>query len=46
MAPEFYDTLVWHRSWTELLWRFLTDPGVTLESRVEREARFGLREGD
>lgn len=43
MAPEFYDTLVAHPSWAGLLWRFLTDPKVTLESRVERDTRFGLK---
>jgi sphingolipid 4-desaturase/C4-monooxygenase len=43
LAPEYYDSLVYHRSWTGLLWRFLTDPRVTLESRVERETRFGMR---
>ena len=36
MAPEFYDTLHSHRSWSALLWRFLTDPQVTLYSRVIR----------
>lgn len=42
LAPEFYDTLVYHDSWVKLLLRFLFDPNVTLESRVERETRFGL----
>jgi sphingolipid delta-4 desaturase len=36
-APEFYDNLYWHRSWSALLWRFLTDPGLSLYSRVIRE---------
>jgi sphingolipid delta-4 desaturase len=36
MAPEFYDTLYWHRSWTGLLIRFLTDPKLSLYSRVIR----------
>lgn len=43
MAPEFYDTLIYHSSWTKLLWRFLTDPDITLESRISRETRFGLK---
>ena len=36
-APEFYDTLYWHRSWPGLMWRFLTDPKLSLYSRVIRE---------
>lgn len=43
MAPEFYDTLYSHRSYTGLLWRFLTDPEVTLFSRVTREGRAAAR---
>ncbi len=43
MAPEFYNTLEYHTSWSKLLWRFLTDDNITLESRVERETRFGLK---
>ncbi|MCH8524403.1 MAG: fatty acid desaturase [Balneolales bacterium] len=43
MAPEYYNTLEYHTSWSKLLWRFLTDPNITLESRIERETRFGLR---
>jgi sphingolipid delta-4 desaturase len=39
MAPEFYDTLYWHRSWSKLLWRFLSDPQLSLYSRVIREGR-------
>lgn len=39
MAPEFYDGLYAHRSWTALLLRFLTDPSITLESRIVRQAR-------
>jgi sphingolipid delta-4 desaturase len=36
MAPELYEGLHWHRSWSALLWRFLTDPAITLYSRVIR----------
>ncbi len=36
MAPELYEPLHFHRSWSALLWRFLTDPGITLYSRVIR----------
>lgn len=36
LAPEFYDTLHWHRSWTALLLKFLFDPKMSLNSRVHR----------
>ena len=36
MAPEFYDGLVHHRSWTALLFRFLLDPSLSLYSRRVR----------
>jgi len=36
IAPEFYDGLYAHRSWTRLLFRFLFDRQLTLHSRVVR----------
>ncbi len=36
LAPEMYQPLHSHRSWSRLLWRFLTDPAVALTSRVVR----------
>lgn len=39
MAPEFYDTLYSHRSYTKLLFRFLFDPKLSLYSRVVRPDR-------
>ncbi|HEX8281153.1 MAG TPA: hypothetical protein VF551_07240, partial [Chthoniobacterales bacterium] len=36
MAPEFYDTLRYHTSWTRLLFEFLFDPRYDLFARVER----------
>jgi sphingolipid delta-4 desaturase len=36
MAPEFYDTLKYHTSWSRLLLQFLFDKRYTLFSRVER----------
>jgi sphingolipid delta-4 desaturase len=36
-APEAYDTLQYHRSWTRLLWRFIVDPEISLYSRYVRE---------
>jgi len=36
MAPEFYNTLKYHTSWTRLLFQFLFDERYSLFSRVER----------
>jgi sphingolipid delta-4 desaturase len=36
LAPEFYDSLRSHSSWTRLLIQFLFDRRYTLFSRVER----------
>jgi sphingolipid delta-4 desaturase len=36
MAPEFYEGLFAHRSWTRLLFQFLFDRRLTLHSRVVR----------
>jgi len=36
MAPEFYNNLYYHTSWTKLLMRFLWDPKITLYSRAVR----------
>jgi sphingolipid delta-4 desaturase len=41
MAPELYEPLHFHRSWSALLWRFLTDPEITLYSRVIRHGTAG-----
>ena len=41
-APEFYDTLAFHRSWTRLLFRFLFDRNISLWSRVVRKERGGV----
>ncbi len=38
-APEAYEGLVSHRSWSALLYRFLSDPAVTLFSREVRAQR-------
>ena len=38
-APEFYDTLYAHRSWTGLLVRFLFDRNCTLFDRIVRPSR-------
>jgi len=36
MAPELYEPLLCHRSWTALLLRFVFDPRLSLYSRVTR----------
>ena len=38
-APEFYDTLVYHTSWTKLFFRFLFDKEISLYSRIVRTNR-------
>ncbi len=37
IAPEFYDPLYAHNSYFKLLWTFITNPSLTLKSRVVRE---------
>jgi sphingolipid delta-4 desaturase len=37
LAPEFYDTLYSHTSWTAALWRFVTEPQVGGYSRIKRQ---------
>lgn len=39
MAPEFYDTLHFHTSWTKLLLKFLFDPSLSLYSRMIRPTK-------
>jgi sphingolipid delta-4 desaturase len=39
MAPEFYDTLKFHPSWSRLLFQFIFDRRYTLFSRIERANR-------
>lgn len=36
LAPEFYDTLHAHRSWTAVIWRYVMDRGLGGFSRVKR----------
>jgi sphingolipid delta-4 desaturase len=37
LAPEAYDTLGSHKSWTAVLWRFLFDPEISLFNRQIRQ---------
>ena len=41
-APEFYDNLVSHTSWSSLVWKFLTDKNMSLYSRTIRENKGGI----
>jgi sphingolipid delta-4 desaturase len=38
-APDYYDTLLSHRSWTRLFFRFLFDHRLSLFSRMIRNNR-------
>lgn len=37
MAPEFYDTLPHHTSWTKVIFDYITDPAVGPFSRIKRQ---------
>jgi sphingolipid delta-4 desaturase len=41
MAPEFYDSLKSHSSWTRLLFQFIFDKRYSLFSRIERAKQRG-----
>ena len=41
-APEMYNSLVHHTSWTKLLLQFIFDPRIGLYSRQERVDRSGV----
>ena len=36
LAPEYYDNLFQHKSWVNVTWQFITNPGISLGSRVKR----------
>ncbi len=40
-APEWYNNLVFHKSWFKLWLRFLFDPNISLFTRIVRENRGG-----
>ena len=46
IAPEVYNNLAYHTSWTLLLFRFLFDSNLSLFSRMLREDRNGVRLDD
>ncbi|KAL3677421.1 hypothetical protein R1sor_027369 [Riccia sorocarpa] len=39
MAPEFYEGLAYHKSWTNVIYRYVTDPTVGPFSRTKRKQR-------
>jgi sphingolipid delta-4 desaturase len=39
IAPELYDTINAHQSWSALLIRFLADRRITLDDRIVRGSR-------
>lgn len=39
LAPEFYEDLPSHSSWSYVIYQFITDPRVGMFSRVKREAK-------
>jgi sphingolipid delta-4 desaturase len=41
MAPEFYQNLKYHSSWSRLVFQFVFDKRYSLYSRVERMKRGG-----
>lgn len=41
-APEYYESLESHTSWTRLLIRFVFDPSLSLFSRMVRDERGGI----
>ncbi len=43
-APEFYNNIISHRSWTKLLLKFIFDPDLSLYSRMVRKNREGIEE--
>jgi sphingolipid delta-4 desaturase len=36
LAPEFYDSLAHHTSWTRILWDYVTRPDLGATSRIKR----------
>lgn len=41
IAPEYYETLAFHKSWTWVIWKFLSDPDVGPWTRMRRETKQG-----
>ncbi len=45
IAPEFYDNLHAHRSWTRVLLQFLFDPQIDLYARITRDRKLSRARG-
>lgn len=43
IAPEYYENLVYHTSWSKLVWKFFTDPELSLFSRTIRDNKGGIQ---
>lgn len=43
IAPEYYETLTYHTSWSLLVWKFLTDPSISLFSRMIRDNKGNVK---
>jgi len=43
IAPEYYNTLVYHESWSKLVWLWLTDGDLSLFSRTVRDNKGNLK---
>jgi sphingolipid 4-desaturase/C4-monooxygenase len=43
LAPEYYDGLASHRSWSLAIWRYITEPTLGGFSRVKRRAQASTR---
>jgi len=43
IAPEYYDSLESHDSWSKLVWKFLSDKNLSLFSRTLRDDKGGLK---
>ena len=46
IAPEYYENMYQHTSWTWVLYKFFTDPNMGPWSRVHRLNRGGTEEGN
>ena len=37
IAPEYYNTLPYHTSWSKVIYDFITDPAIGPYARVKRQ---------
>ena len=44
IAPEFYDTLPYHTSWSKVIYDFITDPAIGPYARIKRQTLKGKEE--